>query len=211
MEYDYSLKLANNSRIWCDTLAYLGFATYSLDTSPLSNPHYLVTMREISVAKPDTTPLGRPIKTRRSVEISCLLKWFTAVLDIDGKQSASWDDISMSKTIFWLFHLHSISQVMSIINFKWTDPANVTAGFEGAFHHVFHSWSTRHVWAYDFSSRTAKLGAVVAYLGAFCVLLVRIPLSIFGGLHRFSVIELLASALEYVSRGEFLNYHGITH
>lgn len=101
---------------------------------------------------------------------------------------------------------------MSIINYNWTDPGNniTTSKFkEDTSHPIFRSWATRHVWAYGFSSRTATLGAIVVYAGAFCVLL-RIPLSIFGGLHRFSVIELLVSALEYSPRGEFLSHHQST-
>lgn len=219
VEYDFSLKLTNDSRIWCDTLAYLGFATYSLDTSPSSNPHSLVTMREITLSNPDSTPLvidpnwllaAWSVDQDKAVGGNSLpaTTVTTAVMNSDAQQSASWDDdTGFNKVNFWLFHLYSTSQVMSIINYNWTVPVNVTAGFEDASHPVFRSWSTRHVWAYGFSSRTAKLGAVVVYAGAFCVLLLRIPLSIFGGLHRFSVIELLVAALEYTPRGEFLPPH----
>lgn len=215
MEYDFSRKRTNDSRVWCDTLAYLGFATYSVDTSPVSNPLNLVTMQEVTLADPNTTPLV--------IDPNWLLVAWSADQDqaingdflpaqlvtsagrgFDAKSSAL-DEFSVSQTAFWLFHIYYTSQVMSIINYNWTNPSNVTAGFEDVSHPVFRSWATRHVWAYGFSSRTATLGAVVVYAGAFCVLL-RIPLSIFGGLHRFNVIELLASALEYVPRGEFLTH-----
>lgn len=114
MEYDFSLKLTNDSRVWCDILAYLGFASYSLDTSPVSNPHYQVTMQQITFANPDPTPLeidpnwllaawsadqdkavsGKTLHARLVT---------TAVLDSDVKQSASWDDISINKQIFGYF------------------------------------------------------------------------------------------------------------
>ena len=215
MEYEFSLKRTNESRIWCDTLAYLGFATYSVDTSPVSNPLYLVTMQEIALADPGRTPLvidpnwllaAWSADQDKAVSGNSLPAQLitSAALEFDAKYSAS-EEISIRQMSFWLFHLYSTSQVMSIINYNWTDPGNVTAGFEDASHPIFRSWATRHVWAYGFSSRTATLGAVVVYAGAFCVLL-RIPLSIFGGLHRFNVIELLASALEYVPRGEFLTH-----
>ena len=217
MEYDFSLKLTSDSRTWCDTFAYLGFATYSLDTSPSSNPTSLVMMREITDLKPDSTPLvinPNWLLAAWSVDHDEVIngKLFpasmipTAVIDSNGEQSASWDDISTNKIIFILFHYYSMCQTMSIINYNWTDPSDLIAGSEDDSHPVFRSWSTRHVWVYGFSSRTAKLGAVVVFAGAFCVLLLRIPLSIFGGAHRYNAVELLVAALEYIPRGDFLNH-----
>ena len=215
-EYDFSLKPINDSRVWCLTSAWLGFPTYVVDTSPWSNPTRLVTMRDNIDPDPMSTPLvidpnwllaAWSVDQNGTVDGNrpSAIRITQAIIDPDGQDSAYWDIESYHKLVFILFHLYSTGQALSMINYYSTDPFNFTAGSKDASHPVFRSWATHHVWAYGFSGRTARLGAVVAYAGALCVLL-RIPLSIFGGIHRYSVVELLVAALEHVPRGEFLTH-----
>lgn len=215
IEYDTLVKPTMDSRIWCDNFAYMGFPTYRLDTSPSSNPTNLIKVENITNPGPSSTPLV--------VDPNWLLAaWSVASNEtVDGDRALAKemsqvissmydltdvDIMTPDQEKFLLFHIYSIGQALSMINYYWTDASVSNALTEDADHPIFRSWSTRHVWAFSFSGRTAKLGAVVVFAGALCVLL-RIVLGIFGGAHEHTIVELFVAALEHIPHGEFLTYH----
>ena len=121
-------------------------------------------------------------------------------------ESISDDEFFEAFTLLHLFHIYSTSQALSMINYyNSTHPPGVSPATVDDPHPVLHSWTTREVWAYGFSSRTATLGAVIGYAGALCVLL-RLALSVFGGTHRYDMSDLLVAALEYFPRDEFRDH-----
>ena len=46
-----------SSRIYCDSVSYIGFPTYSLDTLPSSNPSSLVKLENLALRPPLNTPI----------------------------------------------------------------------------------------------------------------------------------------------------------
>lgn len=226
-EYDFLLnpfEYDSDVRLWCDSSAYLGFPTYVLDPSPVSNPHRLVTMRNNTNPEPNSTPLEIDpdwLLAAWSVDHNGTVDGNRAAAQVLSRLQASLAQSPQSPqppqppqldygsediyrlAIFGLFHIYSTYQAMSMITYSWADPFNSTAGSEDASHPVFRSWATRHVWAYG---STTNLAAMVVIAGALCVLL-RIALTVFGGGHRYTVIEFLVAALEHIPRGEFLTHH----
>ena len=199
------------------------------DTNPTSlvtmrnptmrNPISLVTLRNPTMRKPGEKIPMEPIV----IDPNWLLAAWSVGLNeiVDGsrpsaqtlirsieilRQSAESDQEHpfnhkpLNHTLLDLFHSYSTSQALSMINYYSTVPPNISASTDhDPFQPVFHSWATRYIWAYGFSSRTSILGAVVGYAGAFCMFL-RMALSVFGGTHRYDMSDLLVTALEYFPR-----------
>lgn len=213
IEYDTPDKPTDDSRIWCDNIAYTAFPTYSLDTFPYSNPNNLIQVGNLtspgetsvpilvhptwllaawSINHNDTVDGDRPF----AMEISRVISSMYGRLESPEYTA---DQISFMK-----LHSYSAGQAMSMINYY---TSNVSSGSpEDAEHPVFRQWATRHVWAFSLSGRTAKLGVAVVLAGAFCVIL-RVFLALVNGTHDHTIVELLVAALEHIPRGEFLNYH----
>ena len=213
IEYKTWDRPTDDSRIWCDNIAYLAFPTYSLDTFPFSNPNHLIQMGNMTEPDEASTPTlvhptwllaawsvenngtvdgDRPFAAEMSRVISSMYRMLDSV-DFDAEE------------IFFLrLHSYSAGQAMSMINYYTTNALSEFA--EDGDHPIFKQWSVRHVWAFGLSGRTAKLGVVVVSAGAFCVLL-RIVLAMVGGAHDHSIVEIFVAALEHIPRGEFLSHH----
>ena len=212
IEYDTPIKPTNDSRIWCDSIAYTSFPTYSLDTFPYSNPNALIQV--VNMTNPD----------EKSTPILVHPTWLLAAMSVNQNETVDGDrpfatemarvissmfdlsstgELTADQTLFINLHSYSLGQAMSMINYDMTDASSEFP--EDADHPIFRHWAARHVWAFSLSGRTAKLGVAVVVAGSACVLL-RVILAIVGGAHDHSIVELFVAALEHIPRGEFLSY-----
>lgn len=212
IEYDPPNKPTDDSRIWCDNIAYTSFPTYSLDTFPYSNPNLLIQV--VNMTSPDET--STPIL----VDPTWLLAAYSVSQNetVDGERPfaaemsrvipsmfdlTSETELTADQVFFIKLHSYSTGQAISLINY-FTDDASPQFP-EDADHPIFRRWAARHVWAFSLSGRTAKLGVIVVLAGCACVML-RIILAIVGGTHDHSIVELFVAALEHIPHGEFLSY-----
>ena len=217
---EYSVPGINNpdGRLWCDHIAYLGFPTYSVDTSPNSNLQQLVVLDDLPSKENGTVPLVVPpdwFLAAWSVDLNGTLdgerqvvKELTRMLPLAYNESDGNVMDSLEGLEFYLLHTYALGQSFSFINYyNFSGPADPSSkkiedATEDTDHPALKTWAKIHVWAYGLSDRTPKLGVTVVILGCCCVIM-RFILGVITGIHERSTVEVLAAAFEHRHGGEF--------
>jgi hypothetical protein len=172
--------------VWCDNTAYLSFATYAVDPSPVSN---LLHLAQLGVLRdrPDTdTESNRDRAATLTLHADwTLAAWSADATDglIDGSRGSSTSFIiayqrfiqnpAVGNTRFNLIHTYSTLQAASLIPYttrtlstssdrrlqrEREDSNPYTAA-------TLTSWATVQLWKYGIDSRTKTLGAVILIIG----------------------------------------------
>lgn len=197
--------------MWCESVAYLGFPTYTFDTSR-SNLRRVVQLNNLT----DLAHLGAP----QVVSPLWMLAAWSTQLDgaVDGHRTMAqeinrmlpnlmgpWDYFNWTydQTEFYFLHAYSLAQSLSMVNYYY-DNATAPSGTVkvDAGHPLLSRYATVRVWAYGINSRTSRLGVVVLFAGCACVL-VRLVLGFVMRAHNQSSVELFVAALNHTPRGEF--------
>ncbi|KAL8922664.1 MAG: hypothetical protein Q9208_004977 [Pyrenodesmia sp. 3 TL-2023] len=214
----YQVPSLNNTdgRVYCEHVIYLSFPTYTVDTSPMSNPQNLVRLTNIDVVKNDSVP------------ITLVPDWYLTAWSVDNDTALDGERQIVKKLIevlpgtynrtiaeeydvqeFGLLHLYALGQALSMVNYYNTsapaDPMSreaIEADKDKVNHPIFRTWATVHVWAYGISGRSSILGVTVVLLGSVCVL-ARFFLGLMTGIQERSTVEVLAAAFEHRHQGEF--------
>lgn len=204
-----------NQRMLLELAVHNNFSTYSLDTSPSSNPLGMIQVDDITdlvlgehaVVHPDwllaawsVDQNGRMTQDRAAA--SALVQSMRKGLSSSTSQSAleAFTDLSF-------IGFFSSLQAMSMVEYHYTTPAPSAVDDDPSHHPIFHRYATIHVWAFGNGSRTSKLGVVVVIAGMTCVLIRTLLLLVVRTRER-STTELVVAALEHQPQGEFA---GIRH
>lgn len=202
---------SDNMVMWCESITYLGFPTYTYDTSSsnlggrvqLDNLTQLGRLGEPQVVSPFwllaawSTELDGIVDGHRPMaqEINRLLPGLIALSD----DPAGYYDLLE----FLFLHVYALGQSLSMVNY-YSD--NATAPDKSiqpdVAHPLLSRYATVRVWAYGINSRTSRLGVVVVFAGCGCVLL-RLVLGFAMPAYNQSSVEMFVAALEHVPRGEF--------
>lgn len=190
----------SRARIYCDTVAYLAFPTYTLDTSPETNMLHLVQLDKFSY------PNGAPLVMSPD--------WFLAAWSVDRngtvpshRQIAQqlshtlqlyWSDPSDLHTLqLFFYHIYPLGQALSLVPYHHTPPnpsqtpPSQSQNPDPA-HPTLHTSAQLHVWAWSLSGRTSKLGVVIALAGCVCVL-ARLVLGLCHARREYSPVEMVMS------------------
>jgi hypothetical protein len=177
--------------VWCDNTAYLSFATYAVDPSPVSN---LLHLAQLGVLRdrPDTdTENNRDRAATLTLHADwALAAWSADATDgfVDGSRGSSTSFIiayqrfiqnpAVGNTRFNLIHTYSTLQAASLIPYT-TRPLSTSSDrrlqrerednnpYTAA---TLTSWSTVQLWKYGIDSRTKTLGAVILIIGMVVVI-----------------------------------------
>jgi hypothetical protein len=210
IEYQ-DLSRPDDTVLWCESVAYLGFPTYTFDTSS-SNIRGLVGLNNVT----DMASLGEP----QVVSPFWLLAAWSAppkgTID-DHRPMAReinrmlptligpWDyqNLTYDQTEFLFLHAYALSQSLSMVNYYYDDATAPDGSvIPGAEHPLLSRYATLRVWAYGINSRTSRLGVAVVLAGCGCVLL-RLILGFIMQAHNQSSVEMFVAALEYQPKEEF--------
>lgn len=205
--------------VWCESVAYLGFPTYTFDTSS-SNLRRMVQLNNLT----DLAHLGAP----QVVSPLWMLAAWSTQLDgtVDGHRPMAqqinrmlpnligpWDygNWTFDQLEFYFLNTYALAQSLSMVNYYY-DNATAPNGsvMPDAAHPLLSRYATVRVWAYGINSRTSRVGVVVVLAGCACVLL-RLILGFVMRAHNQSSVEMFVAALEHAPRGEFrglANEHG---
>lgn len=205
------LRRSDDMVMWCESVAYLGFPTYTYDTSS-SNLRRVVQLNNLT----DLGHLGAP---QVANPFWMLAAWSTEVEGtVDGHRPMAqrfnqmlpslmgpWDysNWTYDQLEFSYLHAYTLAQSLSMVNYYY-DNATAPSGTAkvDAAHPLLSRYATVRVWAYGINSRTSRLGVVVVFAGSACVL-VRLILGFVMRAHNQSSVEMFVAALEHVPRGEF--------
>jgi hypothetical protein len=192
-------------KLTVDFVAFLNFTNYQLDPSPITNPGALI--RTPSLPTSGTTIHVDP-------------SWLLAAWTVDDQGVMGPDHTSATELVRILNGLHSdykevnsyqvlyisllpMMQALTLIDFT-TEGATpgITVDTANVNNPLLARNAKLFVWAYGLSTRTSKLGVVVALLGIALVLVQ----SILGFVNRRSYrspTQLLVAALEHAPTSEF--------
>ncbi|KAL6232779.1 hypothetical protein BDW75DRAFT_11772 [Aspergillus navahoensis] len=182
--YEYIMPGFTNDSIWCDNTAFLSFAAYAMNPSPILNLLQLVQLGVL---------LGDPGSAdNNAATISLHPSWTLAAWSANGtgdivpgtRGSAAriieafkqfTFDPSQEALQFRLIHQYVLMQAVSLIPYTTTvvDPTS-PPDFESANPYTsarLTSWATIQLWKFGIDSRTKVLGAVVLIIGMVIVLL----------------------------------------
>ena len=197
--------------MWCESVAYLGFPTYTFDTSA-SNLRGVVSLNNLT----DLAHLGAP----QVASPSWMLAAWSTQPDgtVDGHRPMAqqingllprvigpWDysDWTYDQTEFYFLHAYTLAQSLSMVNYIYENATAPGGTLKvDAAHPLLSRYATVRVWAYGLNSRTSRLGVAVVFAGCACVL-VRLILGFVMRAHNQSSVEMFVAALEHVPRGEF--------
>lgn len=213
MEYALPHPSTPNNRVWCDSQIHLGFPTYTLDMSVVSNPLHIVQLNHLPVLDPAAVPevfnpdwylaawsVGHDetVPGNRSIARE-LLQALPGVFS-DTEDEAF--DLAQKK--FFLLHTYTLGQALSMVTYMFANVAAVDRNRAGPpTGPVLHRYATVRVWAYGFSDNTSILGVAVAFLGGVCVLFRLVLAIIYKFGHEHSTVQMFVAALNHKSQGEF--------
>lgn len=204
--------------MWCESVVYLGFPTYTFDTSSSSNLRDMVQLNNITgfahlgdpqIVNPSwllaawSTPPDGTVDGHRPMaqEINRILP---TVIDSWDPWNATYDETDLME--FFLLNAYALGQSLSMVTYSaYNATAPNGSVTPGAAHPLLSRYATLRVWAYGINSRTSRVGVVVVFAGCACVLL-RLILGFVIPAHNQSSVEMFVAALEHSPKGEF---HGL--
>ncbi|KAL8663080.1 MAG: hypothetical protein Q9168_008151 [Polycauliona sp. 1 TL-2023] len=210
-----------NARVWCEHVIFQSVPTYSVDTSPLSNPQNLVTLDNLPKTTKGTTPLVMNpawLLAAWSVNYDGELDGDRQIVkDLSRVLPPTYDQgyATAEGVEFVFLHMYALGQALSMVNHYTyappSDPSSASAkkADKDKAHPIFRTYATIHVWAYGISGRTSKLGVAVVVLGAACVL-ARFLIGLSTGIQERSTVEVLAAAFEDRDQGS-VRIEGVFH
>lgn len=185
--YEYSMpQYTNNSAIWCDNTAFLSFAAYALNPSPVSN---LLQLVQLGVLHDDP---GSEEETSAAATISIHPSWTlaawsanatdglvpgtrgssTRIIDAFQRFTSSPEDNSLR---FNLIHSYTLLQAVSLIPYTTRTISTVGDRDRNAQRQreadspytqaTLTSWATVQLWKFGIDSRTKTLGVVIFIIG----------------------------------------------
>lgn len=211
VEYALPHPATPNNRVWCDSHVHIGFPTYSLDMSVVSNPLHMVQLNHLPVVGSDAVPevfsptwylaawsvgYDETVPSNRTIAQEMLQVLPSVFKDSD-------DDVTaFAQKKFYLLHTYTLGQALSMVSYVYENAADrKTVGpLTGP---VLHRYATLRVWAYGFSDNTSILGVAVAFLGGLCVLFRLLLAVIYKFSHEHSTVQMFVAALNHKSQGEF--------
>ena len=211
VEYALPHPATPNNRVWCDSRVHVGFPTYTLDMSVVSNPLHMVQLNHLPVVGPNAVPeifnpswllaawsigYDETVPGNRSIAQEMLQVLPSIFKESDETSTA------LAQKKFYLLHSYSLGQALSMVTYVYgslADPAFVV----NATGPVFHRYATLRVWAYGFSDNTSILGVAVAFLGGVCVLIRLLLAIVYRFSHEHSTVQMFVAALNHKSQGEF--------
>ena len=221
----YPATAASNSssrHVFCDSIAVLGFTTYSLDASLITNPDRTVLLG--SFPAPEDLPSvvfdptwilaawsvnpGSSVDSSRAMVIN-MQRTIQSLQDLDlsslnNSQLANFSGTN-DQNEFMSLHSLTVLQAMSMVDYNFTN-ATTFKGASTAQPVLGTSISIR-VWAFGITSRTAILGVVVSIAGILVVLGRLVLALVTRTKDDHSDLELLVAALEYTNLGDFAGLH----
>ncbi|MCJ1467380.1 hypothetical protein MMC07_006004 [Pseudocyphellaria aurata] len=222
----YSSHGPNHDVVWCEQVAYLGFANYQSDLA-LSFASFgldLVQLNNISMAPLDNIsmdPLDAPplhvsprwLLAAWSVDVGGTVNGSRAMVQrlarlIPGLLTTpATTNITDDQLEFSLLHMYAIGQAMSMVNYYFVNATEADPSVHpDADHPYLYRFSTLRVWAFGLSGRTSRLGVAVVLAGSVCALL-RLLLGFSVVRHQHSPVELFVAALEHQYQYEFDDLH----
>ncbi|KAL4797759.1 hypothetical protein BDV19DRAFT_377302 [Aspergillus venezuelensis] len=184
--FEYSMpQFSNDSAIWCDNTAFLSFAQYALDPSPVSN---LLQLVELGLLR--DSPLREDSDNSRNAILSVhpdwsLIAWSANATDgqVPSTRGSSARFIDAFQRFispenpevrrFNLIHTYAALQAASMIPYT-TVTISTSADREARqrleeespyTQATLTSWATVQLWKYGIDSRTKRLGAVILIMG----------------------------------------------
>ncbi|KAF2173365.1 hypothetical protein M409DRAFT_15650 [Zasmidium cellare ATCC 36951] len=196
-----------------DFIAFLGFTTYTLDASPITNPSQVIQTEDIDNTQTSITidpswmladfsadagSIQSPDHST-SQQLSNLMNTFLSLAQQPNPSTDSLSDTDQNN--YYYLTMISIAQTLSIIDIN-TSPSTSSSTTTQT-HPLLHRSARMNVWAYSASSsRTAILGTIVAIIGI-VVTLIQFVMSLWDKRPFRSSTQLLVAALEHVPRDEF--------
>jgi hypothetical protein len=188
--YEYASDFGDRV-IWCDYIAWLSFATYAVDPSPVSNSLHLAQLGVLH-ARPD---IDTEDNRGRAATLNIHADWILAAWSInatngrvDGSRGASRNlviayqrfisDPAVGYARFGLIHIWTTMQAASLIPYT-TRTLSTSSDRSLQREHeannpytaaTLTSWATVQIWKYGIDSRTKTLGAVILIIGIVIVL-----------------------------------------
>lgn len=189
-----------------DFVAFLGFTTYILDTSRITNPQWLVRMGDLpltgsSVAiDPSWLLAGWSVNRGGDLDLqrtssSLVQQVMTAILK-HGRMDATLEIRLKTHLLAFI----PIAHTMSLIDHRLTTTPQPS--WPNDQHPLMQRNARMYTWGYFLGSRTSFLGAVVA-IGGIVVVLLQVYFGFADRRRYYGPIQLLASALQHVPQGEF--------
>lgn len=211
VEYALPHPSTPNNRVWCDSRVHLGFPTYTLDMSVVSNPLHIVQLNHLPVLRADAVPeildptwylaawsvgYDETVPGNRSIAQELLEALPSVFLDGDDDASA------LAQSKFYLLHTYTLGQALSMVSYLYENAADPDRS-RPVTGPVLHRYATVRVWAYGFSDNTSMLGVAVAFLGGLCVLFRLVLAIMYKFSHEHSTVQMFVAALNHKSQGEF--------
>jgi hypothetical protein len=172
MTFEYTSQEAD-SPIWCSAAAFLGFASYIVDPSPLSN---IINMVQIDLITDD--PNGNSDTAAAALNINP--DWILAAWSVNsggvvnGYRDAAilaittsisyFENGDESALDFTSIHRYSVIQALSFLPYNTTQPSDSTPSS-----YYLGASATVQLWKFGLDSRTARLGAAIVIIGCLCV------------------------------------------
>lgn len=194
---EYSL--SGRPTYWCRSFAFLRLLTYVLDTSPASNPLFLLTFEDNG----PLTSVDEPVFVHPD--------WTLATWSVDKGQTVPSNrtgalavvGVYLYDVFYYVTSLHAIvtAQSLSLIGYSMKEidamgsPTTPTTP-------VFQVNLLVHVWSYGVESRTSKLGIVVTIIGCLIVL-VKSVVRFWARTVDRDVLDFVTTALEQKPPGIF--------
>lgn len=191
-----------------DYVAFLGFTTYNLDASPITNPSQIVQTEDIDNTQTSLTidpawilaalsanaGATQTPNHASSQQLSNLMNTFLSIAHQPSPSTANLSDADQD--LYYYLNMILIAQTLSIIDIN-------TVPTISDLRPTLYRTARMNVWAFNAdSSRTAILGTVVAIIGI-VVTLVQFVVSVVDRRPWRSSTQLLVAALEHVPRDEF--------
>ncbi|MCJ1269129.1 hypothetical protein MMC22_009018 [Lobaria immixta] len=208
----------NDTLVWFDQVAYLGFPTYQIDLSPNSTSRQLklIQLNNISNVQPDRTPLAvNPYWLLAAWSVDeggivsgsrALAKELAEIMPRLVKLPWTRGSYTEEQLEFFFLHMYAVGQAMSLVNYFYINTTENPSAHADDDHPYLYHFTTLRVWAFGLSGRTSRLGFAVVLAGSFCVL-VRLLLGFFMLRHEHSPVELFVAALEHQYQQEFSSLH----
>ncbi|KAL4864420.1 hypothetical protein BDV12DRAFT_205676 [Aspergillus spectabilis] len=182
--FEYVMPAYTESQIWCDNTAFLSFAAYAIEPSPVSNLLQLVQLGVLH-----DHPGSDEANTDHGATISFHVDWMLAAWSVNAADgvvpftrgsSARFVDAFQrfaspepDPSRFNLIHAYTIMQAASLIPYT-TTPISTDADRDAQAEQednnpytsaTLRSWATVQLWKFGIDSRTKTLGVVVFIIG----------------------------------------------
>jgi hypothetical protein len=198
-----------NTTLVVDFVGFYGFTTYSLDSSPVSNPLRFISTGDLPSTQPSSFPIDPAwyLAGWSVGEGENVLNNRTITMMLQSVMSKQLNDPYQGRFGLWqtdytqdYVSMMPVLQTLSIVDYSTTPSKDGKDGTESQ--PVFSRSAQMYVWSYGIGSRTSYLGVAVAVAGCLVVLW-QFALGFTDRRRYRSPTQLMVAALEHSPRGEF--------